>query len=91
MNGYNNRQRAGSRSGGARKSSRSGGGKPTRMGRGPGRGSPGGFGTSRRGRKFKSRSGDNRRFNGGGRGGNSAYQDGFEAGVAHAQRIGYRF
>lgn len=91
MNGYMNRRPAGG-NGGGRKSARYGGFKKPRFGRGAGGGkSPGGFGTSRRGRKFKSRAGDDRRGRAGGYGPRSSYEDGFQAGVAHAQRIGYRF
>lgn len=57
---------------------------------------PGGFGMSKRSRKFKSRPGDSRRsYSGGrnrfgGRAGSGSYEDGFKAGMAQAIRIGYR-
>lgn len=59
-----------------------------------GRGGSSSFGSPRRGRKYKARGGDNRRGEGltrsAGRDPGSSFEDGYQAGLAHAIRIGYR-
>lgn len=90
MNGFNS-GRGGRKSYSAKKSRN--GSKSAAPGR---KRSPGGFGMSKRGRKFKSHPGrmaGSGGFPGGSRrggSGESIYDDGFDAGMRYALRIGYR-